>query len=184
LWTFYEVGQALCKIKEERLYHEAGYERFEDYCLARFGIHRAYAYRQINAAKLVKDLSTIVDTQLPQNEHQAGILGRFDSPTRVRIWKKTLELAGNKEATLKHLQDAIQALELDDGSASLKTTKAEKGSGTECYLGHVLKCIQLLKRQTKKKEFDKARETCERIKLGLENMERHEQKMEEEEENQ
>lgn len=68
--TFIEVGEALAAIRDKRLYREQ-YATFEDYCANRWGWKRAHAYRMIEAAEVVQELSPIGDTPLPTTESQA-----------------------------------------------------------------------------------------------------------------
>jgi len=69
LETFIEVGQALMRIRDERLYREAGYSSFEVYCQERWGHRRAWADRQISAMRKVAELDPTGST--PANEWQA-----------------------------------------------------------------------------------------------------------------
>src|ERR1035441_10571041 len=50
LSTFFEVGSALLRIRERRLYQGA-HRTFEIYCRERWGIGRSYAWRLIGAAE-------------------------------------------------------------------------------------------------------------------------------------
>lgn len=86
LTTFVEVGAALLRIREERLYR-ATHGSFEDYCRERWGWGRAHAYRLMDAAAVVQDLSPIGDTPLPRNEAQARELARLPDPeSRRLVW--------------------------------------------------------------------------------------------------
>src|SRR5215207_8744429 len=69
LTTFVEVGQALMRIRDGRLYKEAGYSSFELYCRERWQWGSRYANRQIAAAKVAQELGPIGPT--PENEAQA-----------------------------------------------------------------------------------------------------------------
>jgi len=51
LATFVEVGQALMKIRDARLYRET-HETFESYCRERWGWSRRHANRTIQAAEV------------------------------------------------------------------------------------------------------------------------------------
>ncbi len=53
--TFVEVGNALMKIRDQRLYRET-YATFETYCRERWGWSRISAYRHIEAAEVVQML--------------------------------------------------------------------------------------------------------------------------------
>ena len=74
LAPFVEVGKALQQIREGRLYREAGYTRFEDYCRERWGWSRIHAHRQIEAAKVAGILLPTGNT--PASERQARELAR------------------------------------------------------------------------------------------------------------
>jgi hypothetical protein len=60
LETFVEVGEALRRIRDERLYRES-HKTFEAYCRERWGMSRQRAHQQIEAASIAGTLSTIVD---------------------------------------------------------------------------------------------------------------------------
>jgi len=55
LATFVEVGQALLRIRDGNLYRKS-HGTFEDYCRERWGMDESYAYRQMQAAEIVKAL--------------------------------------------------------------------------------------------------------------------------------
>jgi len=75
LQSFIEVGTALWKIREQRLYREQGHATFEEYCDKRWKIRRAHAYRLIDAAGVAANLSPIGDK--PKTEAQARELTRL-----------------------------------------------------------------------------------------------------------
>ena len=66
LKTFVDVGSALLAIRDRRLYRE-NHNTFDEYCQQRWGMQRAHAYRMIESAKVVGNLSPMGDI-LPQNE--------------------------------------------------------------------------------------------------------------------
>jgi hypothetical protein len=68
LTTFVAVGLALTEIQEKQLYR-GDFETFEEYCLKRWAIKRAHAYRLINAAEVVGALSPMGD--IPKGEREA-----------------------------------------------------------------------------------------------------------------
>ena len=76
---------------------------FEDYCRERWGWSRAHAYRQIDAAKVSKNLSPIGD--IPITESQARPLTQLEPEQQVNEWeweqlfptsKKTANFKGNE----------------------------------------------------------------------------------------
>lgn len=108
--SFLYVGQALMAIRDEQLYQD-NHETFEAYCKERWGFNRAHAYRLIEAADVVSDLSPMGDTgskvskqktpiHAPQNERQARALAEAaDTPEdRRAVWEKVVEVAPKNDA--------------------------------------------------------------------------------------
>ena len=60
---YIEAGQALEVIRDQRLYRKAGYADFGNYCGERWGWGRDYADRQIQSARVVRQLPTIVGSR-------------------------------------------------------------------------------------------------------------------------
>ena len=88
--NFYVLGKTLMKINDLRLYKNIGFNRFEQYTLKRLDMNKSYAYRMINASKVMDNLSPIGDI-LPKNESQARLLTKFDAFTQKKLWRKFLE---------------------------------------------------------------------------------------------
>lgn len=111
--SFLHVGRSLIAIRDGSLYGEK-YGTFEAYCEKRWGFKRAQAYRLMEAAEVVKEvseMSPIGDTKtdkssthpekvIPQNEAQARALaGAGDTPEQRReVWTKAVETAPRNEA--------------------------------------------------------------------------------------
>jgi len=86
LETFFEVGKVLTEIRDKKLYRK-DYSTFEDYCIKRWGFQRRKAYRLIEAAAVLKNVSH--GTQiifLPQNERQARELARLPIEKQQKVW--------------------------------------------------------------------------------------------------
>lgn len=103
LKTFVEVGQALMRIRDERLYRQRGYSDFDTYCRERWGWGKAYANHQVRAAQV----ATIVATP-PSNEAQAReltpLLGRPDE--LADTWQQLREEHGDK-VTAQKVREAV-----------------------------------------------------------------------------
>ena len=109
LHTFIQVGQALMLIRDARLYHEKGYERFEDYCQEVWGWSRVHVHRQIEAAK-VACLLPIGNTPIPATESQARELAplmRQDETEMVDTWHELQAQYGDKVTAAK-IKDVVQ----------------------------------------------------------------------------
>ena len=89
LQTFYEVGKALEEIREQKLYRET-HKTFENYCRDRWGMARPTAYRFINAAQVMENLSPIGDI-LPRKENQVRPLTQLSPELQIKIWQQQLE---------------------------------------------------------------------------------------------
>lgn len=92
--TFTEVGNALLKIRDGRLYR-AEFGTFEDYCRERWGFRRQRANELITAALVVDEISS-TGTPAPSNEAQAVALARVPEPERAEVWRETVERTNGK----------------------------------------------------------------------------------------
>ncbi|MBI5384255.1 MAG: hypothetical protein HZA90_06165 [Verrucomicrobia bacterium] len=85
--TFVEVGLALCRIRDERLYR-AAHGSFQEYCEKRWSFGRSYASRLIEAANVAAQLP-IGNTVA--NEAQARELAKIGPAQRVEVLQKAAE---------------------------------------------------------------------------------------------
>jgi len=108
LATFVEVGNALAKIRDGRLYR-GEYRTFEGYCQDRWGLTRRHVNYQIAAARVVKNLGTIVPI-LPITESQARPLTRLEPEQQREAWTKAVETAPNGKVTAAHVQKTVEAV--------------------------------------------------------------------------
>lgn len=128
--TFLEVGNALCEIRDDRLYRNT-HKTFECYLDSKWGMTRTRAYQLIDAAKAVEDLSTRVDKLpqtecqareaecqagedlstrvdvLPQTEFQARPLVALPPEKRREVWAEVVETAPAKKITAKHVRAVV-----------------------------------------------------------------------------
>lgn len=107
LETFIEVGQALQRIKEERLYRE-DYDTWEQYVKQRWGMSYTYAYRHIRAADVAASLANW-QGPVPKTEAQARPLARLDPDQRIQVWNTALEQS-NGNPTAQDVQEATDRL--------------------------------------------------------------------------
>ena len=84
---FYKIGKALKAIRDERLFRDLLFDRFETYVKDRWDMARSQAYRLIEAANVIDNLSPIGDGMLPENESQTRILARFNKEDQRKIWR-------------------------------------------------------------------------------------------------
>ena len=87
---FYSVGKALTEIRDARHYHKLSFKSFESYLRLRWDMGRSQAYRLIQAAGVIDNLSPIGEI-LPKNEAQARPLTKLDTFSQRRLWREFLK---------------------------------------------------------------------------------------------
>jgi hypothetical protein len=87
---FYSVGKALTEIRDGRYYLKLSFKSFESYLRRRWDMGRSQAYRLIQAAGIIDNLSPIGDV-LPQNEAQARALNKLDLFSQRKLWRLFLK---------------------------------------------------------------------------------------------
>lgn len=86
--TFVDVGNALLKIRDKRLYRQE-YSTFEYYCREQWGMSRIHAHRMIDAASVTNNLLPI-GNKLPATESQARPLASLEPDEQVEAWKRVI----------------------------------------------------------------------------------------------
>lgn len=109
LETFMEVGGALSRIREAKLYR-AQFGTFEDYCQERWGMTRQSANRMIAAAKTVGNLEPI-GSILPATESQARPLTRLEPEQQAAVWQTVVETAPNGKVTAAHVESVVSQVQ-------------------------------------------------------------------------
>ena len=103
LQTFVEVGMALTRIRDQKLWMAGGkHPSFEGYCKTRWGWSRNYADRVTGAAQVVKQIEKAhskpakaenvpIGTTLPTNEAQARPLAKLPEDEQPEAWAEAVE---------------------------------------------------------------------------------------------
>jgi hypothetical protein len=105
LKTFVEVGNALLEIRDSRLYR-GDFGTFEDYCRERWQMERAHAYRLIDAAQVIRNLSPMGD--IPTSERQVRPLTKLEPSEQRLAWK--LATAVNPNPTASDVEEVAQTI--------------------------------------------------------------------------
>src|SRR5262245_10873958 len=99
--SFVEVGNALLKIRDERLYRLT-HDTFEAYCRERWKWGRHYVNRQIAAAEVVQNLVPMGTK--PETERQARELAGLPAEKQRQIWAAAIQLTANgKQPTARQI---------------------------------------------------------------------------------
>ncbi len=145
LRSFYDVGTALLKIRDGRLYR-AQYPSFDAYCRQRWEMGGAYAYRLIESASVIKNLSPMgdidpsrdpVDSEdgeggglfLPQNERQVRPLTQLTIPDQKEAWKRVLNMVPDGKITARDVARVVD--ELVDAEKEPEDRKGDDPVGVE-----------------------------------------------------
>ena len=120
LKSFLEVGNALQKIRSDRLYLLT-HTSFAEYCEDRWGFSDSRARQLVAAAKTV-GVVTVAGLPAPTSEAQARELTRVPEPDRERVWAETLERTAGKP-TAEAVREVATPV---DPPAKPKPTKREK----------------------------------------------------------
>lgn len=124
--TFVEVGQALLKIRESRLYR-AEHGTFEEYCLSRWGMARSHAHRLIDAAAVTKNLSPIGD--IPKTEAVVRPLTKLAPDQQREAWTKANEKAAseNRPVTARDVGEMVVEIVPTSGRVGLSRQALDAG---------------------------------------------------------
>lgn len=99
--TFLDVGHALMKIQQARLYRDR-YETFDSYVREQLDMSRSHAYNLINSTEVFDELSAMADILVkPANERQIRGLIALPKDKRAVTWKKVVNAAAGKPVTAK-----------------------------------------------------------------------------------
>jgi|GEM_PF-2895855 len=111
LRTFLEVGSALLKIRDLRLYRNE-YATFEDYYRERWSLERSQVYRLMDAAEVTRNLqsSPMGEVPLPSNERQARPLTKLKDPEEQRkAWERAVTTAAGR-VTAAHVEAIVREM--------------------------------------------------------------------------
>jgi hypothetical protein len=104
--NFHCVGNALKQIRDHHFYRNLGFDSFKSYVKNRWDIGKSHAYRLIDAANAIDNLSPIGDI-LPLNEAQCRLLTPFESFDQRKIWREFLQTG--VALTARQLRNFISA---------------------------------------------------------------------------
>lgn len=103
--TFVEVGNALLRIREERLYR-AEFGTFQEYCEAKWQMSKTHANRLIDAAEIAENLTPTGVT--PSSERASRPLKSLPVRAQRKAWTKAVESSKTGQPTEKEVIAAVQ----------------------------------------------------------------------------
>jgi len=158
LVTFFEVGHALLKIRENRLYRPA-YSSFKQYCQTRWNIGPSYAWRVIGAAERLKLLRDEDDVPRPENEFQMRPFLKLAPDQFPGAWSRVVKTAKGK-VTSKIVRAVIREL-------LPKKKRRQKKVKMKLPAGQIFVLVNEARRQMVRGETEKALAALERIETFL-----------------
>lgn len=105
--VFVQVGHALTRIRESRLYRER-YCTFEQYCLEEWEITDRYARNLRSASDVVDLLQEKQFSTLPATESQARPLIKLPREEWAAAWEEVVGTAPNGRVTAGHVTNVVQ----------------------------------------------------------------------------
>jgi hypothetical protein len=108
--AFVAMGQALRRIRDERLY-EGRYESFSEYCEKRWQWSRSQAYYLMSAAEAFSVIEESAPPILPVNPRQIRSIASVPNESKPAVWDRAIALAddaGVEEPTHKHVEAAVE----------------------------------------------------------------------------
>ena len=116
--AFCQAGQALAELRDRRLYRST-HQTFEDYCRDRFAFQRAHAYRLIDAAAVMDNLSPIqrqIDLSpnrrqiLPTKLEQVRPLASLEPEQQREVWQQAVEQVDGKVPSGRIVKSIVERL--------------------------------------------------------------------------
>lgn len=94
LSTFYEVGRALMRIRDEQLYEKVrGFATFESYCNERWGFKKTYAFYVIESARALDNVHNCEPNHVTESQLRP-LIKLKDNPEQQReAWQKAVDTA-------------------------------------------------------------------------------------------
>jgi hypothetical protein len=108
LQTFIDVGSALARIRDHRLYR-AEYSTFEEYCQVRWSMSGRRARQHVEASVVVRVIEAAGLPILPATESQARPLVGLPAEVVPVVWFDAVASAPGGRVTAKHVTETVDA---------------------------------------------------------------------------
>lgn len=162
LATFFEVGNALLRIRDKRLYR-TNQETFEQYCNVRWHIGRSYAWRVIGAAERVNLLPSSTTIPRPANEFQVRPFLKLSAKDFPSAWRRAVKMAKMGKVTPRVAQAVVFEILPRQNTRPDLTHKSQWVKKRKIPIGQILVLLQTTKYCVEKSLADQAIEALDRI---------------------
>lgn len=151
LSTFFEVGNALLRVREQRL-NRCTHTTFSEYCRERWGISRSYAWRVLGAAERLKLLPAAHTVPKPENEFQIRPFLKLEPLAFPGAWVEAIKRSGDGKVTPKLAKTVVCELLPSDK----RTVASSKPARRRVPLGKLLVLLNDAKRKIEKRQLEDA----------------------------
>lgn len=112
--SFFEVGNLLTQIRDNRLYREYKHEddtpwTFEEYCKYKWGFNSSRGRQLTSAAEVAGNLRSVT-TVTPQNEAQTRPLAKLSPDQQREAWLKAIQTAPEGGVTARHVYKIVKEM--------------------------------------------------------------------------
>lgn len=146
--TFLEVGQALSRIRQKRLYRDQ-YRTFEEYCRQKWDFSKTHANRLIEAAT-VDNILAPIGVKVKKESHVRALV--WLSPQQIiATWQKAQQLAGDGEVTARLIRQAAQGFK-DDCTSDFPAAPSKKPGLNRALLKSTCKLIDRAEKAARKQD--------------------------------
>jgi hypothetical protein len=106
LKSFFEAGEALREIHDDRLYLQC-HPTFEEYCRERWKMSRVHAYRLMQSAAVTRNLLPMGNI-IPASERQIRSLVQLQPEEQIAAWNEAVEEAHGLQPTGREVERAVK----------------------------------------------------------------------------
>lgn len=110
------VGQLLLDFHERDGWAALGYENWRECAMTEFGYGQAYVYKLLEAARVERNIYTIVEKPMsPIVEAHLRPLAPLGPEAQREVWTRAVETAPQGKVTAKHVEKTVQEWKYNQG---------------------------------------------------------------------
>lgn len=125
---FIEVGEALMKIRDQKLWRAGNFKNWDDYCQNVEGFSRIHAHRLIEASQCVTEMQNLSDFDIkPKSESQVRPLLKLENiEDRASVWDAIVHMIKAKKSPdkitaerVRQMVDSLLEVQMDEAGVEL-----------------------------------------------------------------
>lgn len=125
-----------------------GYKNWRECVATEFGQHQSYLYRQLEAARIEKNISPIGENEeIP--ESQLRPLTKLDPDQQREVWKKAVETAPDGKITARHVQkivnEAMETKRPEPETSTYNRVEAQPVSDAMIFAGMAISQLERIR---------------------------------------